>query len=474
MNNLTFHNILDYGAVADGKTLCTDAFKKAFNACEEKGGGTVFVPAGEYLTGAIIFKSNITLHIDNGAVVKFSQDPKDYPIVTERWEGVEVKCHCGLLYADGVENIAVVGQGTLDGQGQPWWKKHKDGTLDYPRPRFINFCSSKRILLDGVKLIDSPSWTINPILSENITINNLFILNPADSPNTDGIDPESCKNVRISNCHVDVGDDCIAVKAGTEFCLKRVPCENISITNCTMVHGHGGVVLGSEMSGSIRNVTISNCVFEGTDRGIRLKSRRGRGGVVEDVRVTNIVMKEVVCPFTMNLYYHCGPGGKEKIVWDKSPYPISEITPSFRRIHFSNITAREVSAAAGFLYGLAEMHVQDISFDNISVHIAENAIPGEPDMLTNMDLVAKKGFILNNFADIRFTNVSVNGQEGPAFLVEDGENIDFQGCTAGNDAGAVITLTNVKTARIDCFSKDKTAILESKNENIFVNGEKLA
>lgn len=474
MNNLMFHNILDYGAVADGKTLCTEAFKKAIDACAEKGGGTVFVPAGEYLTGAIIFKSNITLYVDNGALVKFSQDPKDYPVVNERWEGVEVKCHCGLLYADGVENIAVIGQGTLDGQGQPWWKLHREKKLDYPRPRFINFCRSKRILLDGIKLINSPSWTVNPILCENITINNIFILNPADSPNTDGIDPESCKDIRISNCQIDVGDDCIAVKAGTEFCQKRVPCENISITNCTMVHGHGGVVLGSEMSGSIKNVTISNCVFEGTDRGIRMKSRRGRGGVIEDVRVTNIVMKEVICPFTMNLYYFCGPGGKEKIVWDKSPYPVSEITPAFRRIHFSNITAREVSAAAGFLYGLAEMHVEDITFDNISVHMADNATPGDPDMMDNMDPMIKTGFIVNNFADVRFTNVAVTNHEGPAFLIADGDNIKVQGCTTDNKKSAAITFTNVKNARVDGFDKAQTGLVEDKNEDIFVEGVKLA
>lgn len=469
-----YKNILNYGAVADGKTLCTEAFAKAINECEKQGGGTVFVPAGTFLTGAIIFKSNITLHLDNGAIVKFSQDPKDYPLVTERWEGAEVKCHCGLIYGDGIENVAITGQGTLDGQGQPWWKKQKEGTLEYPRPRMINFCRSKRILLDGIKLIDSPSWTVNPILCENVTINNIFILNPADSPNTDGIDPESCKNVRISNCHIDVGDDCIAVKAGTEDCIERVPCENITITNCTMVHGHGGVVLGSEMSGSIRNVTISNCVFEGTDRGIRMKSRRGRGGVVEDVRVTNIVMKEVICPFTMNLYYFCGPRGKDKLVWDKNPYPISEITPAFRRIHFSHISAREVSAAAGFLYGLAEMHVEDVSFDNISVHMAKDAVPGDPDMMSYLEPMAKKGFICNNFANVKFNNVSVTGHEGAAFMIADGDNVELLRCTVDNTNDATVTFTNVKNAVVEGIGKDFISLVEDKNENVVVNGAKLA
>ncbi len=226
-------------------------------------------------------------------------------------------------------------------------------------------------------LRNSPSWTINPIRCNDVTIDNVSIWNPADSPNTDGIDPESCSNVRISNCHIDVGDDCIAIKSGTEDTKERVPCENIAIANCTMIHGHGGVVLGSEMSGDIRNVAITNCIFKQTDRGIRLKSRRGRGGTVEDVRVSNIVMEDVICPFIMNLYYFCGPRGKDKYVWDKRPYPVTEETPTFRRIHFANITARNVHAAAGFLYGLAERYVSEVTFTDIDVSMAEQAIPGK-------------------------------------------------------------------------------------------------
>lgn len=157
---------------------------------------------------------------------------------------------------------------------------------------------------------NSPNWTIHPVRCENVTIDNLTIVNPFDSPNTDGIDPESCRNVRITGCHIDVGDDCIAVKAGTEDALEDVPCENIAITGCTMVHGHGGVVLGSEMSGGIRRVSITGCVFDGTDRGIRIKSRRGRGGAVEDVSVTGIVMNDVLCPLVINLMYFCGKDGK--------------------------------------------------------------------------------------------------------------------------------------------------------------------
>jgi polygalacturonase len=234
--------------------------------------------------------------------------------------------------------------------------------------------------------------------------------------------------VRISNCHIDVGDDCIAIKAGTEETAERVPCENITITNCTMIHGHGGVVIGSEMSGSIRNVTISNCVFQHTDRGIRLKSRRGRGGVVEDIRVSNLVMDNVICPFIMNLYYFCGPRGKEKYVWDKNPYPLTEETPQFRRIHFSDITAREVHAAAGFLYGLAEQYISEITFDHIEISMAKDAIPGRPAMMDGIEEMVRRGFYLGNVRDIRFNLVSIENHEGPAFYIEHGEDVELTGC----------------------------------------------
>jgi polygalacturonase len=314
-------------------------------------------------------------------------------------------------------------------------EEHKKNTNLYPRPKLISFHNCNNVLIEGVTLTNSPSWTVNPILCENVTVDKITIKNPADSPNTDGINPESCKNVHISNCHIDVGDDCITLKSGTEDTELRVPCENITITNCTMVHGHGGVVIGSEMSGDIRNVTISNCVFECTDRGIRMKSRRGRGGVVEDIRINNIVMKDVLCPFIANLYYFCGPKGKDKYVWDKDPYPITSETPAFRRIHFSNITARKVRAAAGFLYGLSEMYIEDVSFENISIAMAQDAEPGMADMMSNLDPMKQRGFFCSNVKDITFNNVTISNNEGPAFYVENGINIEFVRCKTKDSKG---------------------------------------
>lgn len=308
---MSVFNIKDYGAVDGGTILCTDAISKAVEECEKNGGGKIYIPAGKYLTGPIFLKSNMNLYLESGAVLVFSDNPEDYPVVVSRWEGVKRDCYASCINAYNAENISITGRGVIDGNGANWWKIFRAKENKYPRPKLIAPYECNNVLIEGVKLQNSPSWTINTILCENVTVDKITINNPSDSPNTDGIDPESCNNVHISNCHIDVGDDCIAVKAGTEDTEIKVPCTNITITNCTMVHGHGGVVLGSEMSGGIVNVTISNCVFEGTDRGIRLKSRRGRGGCVEDIRVSNIVMNKVLCPFIANLYYFCGPKGDD-------------------------------------------------------------------------------------------------------------------------------------------------------------------
>lgn len=431
---MSFFNIDDYGAHKNSHELSTAAIAGAIQAASEAGGGTVYIPSGNYRTGAVFMNSNIELRLSPGAVLSFSSDPADYPVVESRWEGVKKEVHASCIFGMNLVNVSVTGGGKLDGGGEPWWVKQRKSPkeLQYPRPKLISFDGCRRVTLKDLTLVNSPSWTVNPILCEDVTIDNLSIYNPADSPNTDGIDPESCVNVRISNCNIDVGDDCIAIKAGTEDTKERVACENITISNCTMIHGHGGVVLGSEMSGDIRNVVISNCVFKETDRGIRLKSRRGRGGVVEDIRVSNIVMEDVICPFILNLYYFCGPRGKDKYVWDKNPYPVTEETPNFRRIHFANITARRVHAAAGFLYGLAEQYISEITFENIDISMAENAVPGRPAMMSGIQDMNNRGFYLGNVRDIRFRQVTIENHEGPAFYIENGEDVEVSGCRSRN------------------------------------------
>lgn len=425
--------ITDFGAIADG-SIVTSNIQLAIDTTSQRGGGRVVVPPGTFITGAIYLKNNIELHLKAGSILKFTGNQEDYTIVDSRWEGVDRKVYASCIYAENAINIAVTGLGTLDGNGEKWWFKkfEPEGPLLYPRPKLISFDNCRHIVLQDFSCVNSPSWTINPIRCYNVSCFNINIKNPTFSPNTDGINPESSKNVRISNCNIDVGDDCIAIKAGTEDTTNRVSCENITIDNCTMVHGHGGIVLGSEMSGDIRNVTISNCIFQDTDRGIRVKSRRGRGGTVEDIRVNNIVMDHVMCPFVLNLYYNCGPRGKEKYVWDKNSYPVTEETPIFRRFYFSNISCRNITASAGFIYGLAEKYVSELLFQNIEVSMSDEINPDLPAMMKGIEKMSQAGFYVGNSREILFERVTIDNYKGPAFYLENTEDVEISHCKSRN------------------------------------------
>lgn len=386
------------GAVTDGTTVNTRLINSTIERLAGEGGGTLFFPAGRYLTGPIRLKSNITLELEAGATLLFSTNFDDYlPFVEVRHEGVMMKSFCPLIYATDAENITIKGEGTLDGQGKAWWdeffkvlidlrdngkrdvnkyqplfEKENDvkkiasetnedwhGTLDrrFFRPPFIQPIRCKNVRIEGVKIINSPFWTVNPEFCDNVTVDGVTIHN-VDSPNTDGINPESCRNVHISNCHISVGDDCITIKSGRDLQARNIgaACENITVTNCTMLSGHGGVVIGSEMSGGVRRVTITNCVFEGTDRGIRLKSTRGRGGIVEDIRISNIVMKDIKKEaLTFNLKYSRMP-----------QEPKSERTPVFRNIHISGVTVVDVNVPIQIV-GLEEAPISNIVLRDIQI-----------------------------------------------------------------------------------------------------------
>ena len=417
-------DMLKSGAKADGKTLNTTLINHTVDRLSQAGGGTLFFPAGTYLTGAIRLKSNITLELEAGATLLFSDNFDDYlPFMEVRHEGVMMKSFSPLISAMDAENITIKGEGTLDGQGKAWWteffriyvdlekngmrelnkyqplwEKENDvealyaetnedwhGTLKrrFFRPPFIQPVRCRRVRIEGVKIINSPFWTVNPEFCDNVVVTGVTIHN-VPSPNTDGINPESCRNVHISDCHISVGDDCITLISGRDAQARRlgVPCENITITNCTMLSGHGGVVIGSEMSGSVRKVTISNCVFDGTDRGIRIKSTRGRGGVVEDIRVSNIIMSNIKREaVVLNLKY------------SKMPVePMSERTPLFRDISISGLTAVGVKTPVKIV-GLEEAPVTDIILRDINV---KNA---------------REKCIFENCERIRLTDVIVNGKE---------------------------------------------------------------
>lgn len=391
----SFLNICKYGADNTGKKNSSPIINHLIDSLAKNNGGTIYFPAGNYLCGPIIMKSNITLFTDAGAYILFSDDFNDYlPMVQSQWEGVRVKTFVSQIYAIDAHNISIKGEGHFEGNGKKWWdfwydvsrnnkkdsewqkifvSENKDILAkssylpkmhNFLRPPMVLFYNCKDITIEDVSFSNPPFWTIVPVYCENTTIDNVTINNPGDSPNTDGIDPCSCRNMRISNCHITVGDDCIVIKSGRDEDGREaaVPTENITITNCTMLNGHGGVVIGSEMSGDVKRVTITNCVFEGTDRGIRFKTMRGRGGVVEDIRISNIVMRNIVGEgIVMNMRYQ--PSEIE---------PVSERTPAFRKIHISNVDI--VDAKKGIaIYGLEEQSVEEISFSDISIK-AENGI----------------------------------------------------------------------------------------------------
>ena len=449
-------NILNEGGNNKG-IKCTEAIQNAIEKASKNGGGTIFFPAGEYLTGALKLKSNITIYLDSGVLLKFSDNFDDYlPYVEMRYEGIVMQTFSPLFYAKDVENITIKGRGVIDGQGKAWWNEvyrietakspipqtkyqtmweeqnkgivyspYYQRTIDkkFFRPSFFQAYNCKNILIEGVTFQNSPFWTINPEFCDNVTVTGITINNP-HSPNTDGINPSSCKNVHISNCHISVGDDCITIKSGRDADGRKYgrPIENVTITNCTMLSGHGGVVIGSEMSGGIKKITISNCIFDGTDRGIRIKSARGRGGVVEDIRVDNIVMKDIKEEaFVLDLFY------------DKSSLAeaVSERTPIFRNIHLSNITASNVNKA-GTIRGISEMPIQNITFSN-----------------SNID--AKEGFSVQTTKDIEFHNVKVNTTRGSSFQIEDSQNFILDNVSTAKPIAAtpIIKLNNVSNMMIN-------------------------
>ncbi|HEY6913554.1 MAG TPA: glycoside hydrolase family 28 protein, partial [Paludibacter sp.] len=384
------------GANPSGTKLNTVLINKTIEKLNANGGGTLFFPAGKYLTGAIKLKSNITIELEAGATLLFSDNFDDYlPFVEMRHEGIMMKSFSPLIYAVDAENITIKGEGKIDGQGKKWWDEFfrviidvdKNGMRDinkyqpmwdrandvkalyaetnedyvssmkrrFFRPPFIQPIRCKNVRIEGITIVNSPFWTVNPEFCENVTVDCVTIANPL-SPNTDGINPESCKYVHISNCHISVGDDCITLKSGRDLQARNLnaPNENITITNCTMLAGHGGVVIGSEMSGGVKKVVISNCVFDGTDRGIRIKSTRGRGGVVEDIQINNIVMRNIQ---------------EEAIILDmlytKMPVePVTERTPIFRNINISNVTGSDVLIPIK-IRGLEESPISNITLTNI-------------------------------------------------------------------------------------------------------------
>lgn len=425
-------NVCEYGVIGDGKTNNTQSIAKVIELAAERGGGTIYFPPGEYVTGTIELRDNMTLYLDSGAVILGSENPDDYPMITKEFlKGYNREGHSGLIKAFKCKNISVKGRGVIDGRGEKWWKFPQNEH----RPRAIQPILCENVLIDGITVRNSAMWTVHPICCNNVTINGITIKNPSDSPNTDGINPESCSNVHISNCTIDVGDDCVTLKSGTEDdeLQKQYPCENIVITNCTMLNGHGGVVIGSEMSGGVRNVTISNCVFSGTDRGIRIKTRRKRGGYIEDVIISNILMDKVLVPFVINGYYQCGGASPDDMsLFNLEKNPLSDDTPLIHNINISNIRAKNVTASAGYIYGIPEQPVEGLTLSNYSVDMidTDGALKDKPIMAFHVRKTRGEGIFCANIKNSVFRDISVKIINGYGMEFEKSSDVRVYGLHA--------------------------------------------
>ncbi len=487
-----FYNIRDFGAKGDGKVKDTKAIQQAITCCEKQGGGTVVFPPGIYCTGSIHLCGNMTLWIDSGATLLFSADFGDYPPVQTRWEGVECYGFSPLIYGNNLENVSIIGHGIIDGQGEVWWnerrRRRQEGRtlpetefekqlarlnpgyetagsggggreMQFLRPPLVQLINCRNVLLEGLTHQNSPFWNTHLVYCDNVVIQNVSFKNPPNAPNTDGLDIDSCRNVRISNCHFDVGDDCLCLKSGMDEDGRRVgrPTENVTISNCIMQHGHGGVVIGSEIAGDIRNVAISNCQFIDTDRGIRIKARRGRGGIVEDIRVNNILMKRTFSPIVMNMFYRCGAKPDDTHLFSPDPQPVTDATPIFRKISLSNITARETRAAAGFLHGLPEMPIQDVQFHNIMIEMSQDSQEQgeEPAMAYGVKPVAGRGIFGKYLQGMAFQHLRVETREGEGMCLEESQEIEIHGFTMKSlhpDSAAVVLKQVEKAFFHGCYA----------------------
>lgn len=485
-------NIKDFGAVSGGQVLNSEAFAAAIDAVTQKGGGKVVIPAGIWLTGPIILKSNLELYTEPGALVIFSNDKDLYPIIETSFEGLDTWRCVSPIYGKNLENIAITGHGIWDGSGEAWrfvkrpkltdnqWKKlvasggvvnergnewypseqfkmaHETANMNVPtgltskeeyeairdflRPVMVSIQNSKKVLFDGPTFQNSPAWCIHPLRVEDLTVRNITVRNPWYSQNGDGIDIESCKNVVVYNSRFDVGDDAICIKSGKDEDGRRrgVPAENIIIRNNIVYHGHGGVTVGSEMSGGVRNMHVSNCTFMGTDVGLRFKSTRGRGGVVEnifisDIRMTNIPTQAI----SFDLYY----GGKsvsemladggQDIAMEE---PVTIETPQFKNILIRNITLKGAQQAV-FLQGLPEMNLENVE-------------------IRDMLLEADNGITVIDADGVKISNVKLITKNETALEFYNAKNVMVSGFMSHSKAPRTITVNGTKSENIILESTD--------------------
>lgn len=480
-------SIVDFGAKSGGEELCTKAFSGAIDALAKKGGGRVVVPRGTWLTGPVTLKNNIELYTEAGALVVFSSDKDLYPLVETNFEGLNTVRCTSPLNGRNLENVAITGRGIFDGSGDAWravkkekltesqWKKlvasggivSENGRTWYPsgqfrlgekmsdmnvprsmktmeefekirdflRPVMVSLVSCRKVLIDGPTFQNSPAWCIHPFLCEDMTVRNTTVKNPWYSQNGDGIDIESCKNFLIHDSNFDVGDDAICIKSGKdkEGRDRGKPTENMVVKNCIVYHGHGGVTVGSEMSGGVRNLHVSGCTFLGTDVGLRFKSNRGRGGVVENIYISKIEMVNIPAQaISFNLYYG-GKSASEALEGDdakdeKAVQAATEETPCFRHIYIRDVSCKGAYQAI-YLQGLPEMNLDDLLLENIRME-------------------ADRGLTCIDASNIKIKNLRIVTPKAPALDFKNSRDVSIDGLSTLSEPKPVVRFAGTKTAAI--------------------------
>lgn len=490
-------SILKFKAIGNGRELNTKSISDAIQFMAGKGGGVVLVPQGLWLTGPIVLKSNINLHLSAGATLLFTEDFDQYPLVEGNWEGIPQMRNQSPISANKATNIAITGKGIIDGNGDAWrmvkkdklsesqWKKllasggvlsgdqktwypttktllgskytnpgalspektpaFYDSVKDFLRPNLLVISNSNKILIEGVTFQNSPAWCLHPLMSEHITVRNISVKNPWYAQNGDGIDVESCKNVLIENSVFDVGDDALCIKSGrdAEGRKRAMPTQDVIIRGCTVYSSHGGFVIGSEMSGGVKNIYVSNCTFMGADIGLRFKTTRGRGGVVENIFIRDIYMKDIPGEAILfDMYYAARDpiplAGEQRALPVVELKPVDETTPVFKNFHISNVYCNGAEKGI-FIRGLPEMHVKDI-------------------VLENMVLQAHKGFDIQEASGITFRNIGmISNGDNPLIDITQSDQLIFDNITfkdqtellfrINGDRSKQINIKNTNTSR---------------------------
>lgn len=397
-------NVRDFGAWGDGKTFDTAAIQKALDDCAKSGGGTVTFSAGTYYCKPLTVRTKTTLQLDEGATLLASTNHADWMKVPGDW----LKAESGgdfipFIAGKDLDDVAFTGKGTIDGNGAVWWEeaekaRQKKSGSTLPRPNLVVLNRAKNIRMTGIRLVNSPKFHFVPTDCDGVVIDGVTVLAPEGAANTDAIDPSNSRNVKITRCLIDVGDDNVAIKSGKKVEGREFACENIEISDCTFKHGHG-ISIGSETVGGIRNVVVKNCTFENTDNGLRIKSRRGRGGRVEGFTCTDITMKNVHPAISIAPYYQ--ESTHAKFPKDDAAQPMADTTPVFRNLTIKNLTATS-TREAGLIVGLPEGLVENVVLEDVTIH-------------------AKEGLTIANAKGVTLKNVKVIPEKGEPFLLHNAE-----------------------------------------------------